>query len=392
MISVDEALGLIHGHAAPLDPQTLPLADAVGLVLAADVHAPLDIPAYPQSGMDGYAFAHADRHRPLTLVGEQPAGGTLARHLEPGQAVRIFTGAAVPPGADTVLMQERASIRDGHLHVDEPGLPHGANVRPVGSEIANGALALPAGERLSPAAIGFLAGMGYDRVPAYPRPRVTILITGDELQSPGSPLGYGQVYESNSYLLRSALQRLQAGRVSIGRVPDDREALRQALATALPASDIVLMTGGVSVGDHDHTREAFEACGVRPVFHRVRQKPGKPLLFGVHGRQPVFGLPGNPASVLTCFYQYVCPALAALTHQPPALRRIRAELVAPYRKPAGLTHFLKAEYRDGQVRLLDGQASYMLHAFARANALAIIPEEFTHLEAGCRIDADILPE
>jgi molybdopterin molybdotransferase len=361
-------------------------------VSAEDVAAPIDIPAYPQSGMDGYAFAHADIPGPLTIVGEQPAGGRIEFRLQPGEAVRIFTGAAVPADADTVLMQEKAILSDGRLSVGDPSLARGANVRPKGSEIQQGSLAIAQGDRLTPAAVGFLAGIGIDRVRVHPRPRVAILVTGDELQEPGQPLAYGQVYESNARQLRSALAMMHIRELHLYACPDDREVLTSTLAEAVDRTDVVLMTGGVSVGDHDHTLEAFEACGVRPLFHRVRQKPGKPLLFGMQGRKPVFGLPGNPASVLTCFYEYVCPALATMMRLPSPVRRVEAELAEAYRKSAGLTHFLKAEVKDGRVWLLGGQESYRLRSFARANALAVMPEESTSLEPGSRIWADLLPE
>lgn len=392
MISTDEARSLVIGHTKALPSAWMPLAEAVGLVLAEDILATQDIPAYPQSGMDGYAFAHADIGSELTIVGEQPAGGRNEFRLEAGQAIRIFTGAAVPPGADTVLMQEKAVVADGRLMVGDPGHTRGVNVRPKGSEIAQGNMAMRATERLTPAAVGFLAGIGIDRVQAHPRPKVAILVTGDELQQPGSALAYGQVYEANSFQLRSALSMLHVRDVTLHTAPDDPAVLTLTLQKALRESDMVLMTGGVSVGDHDHTRQAFDGCGVQTVFHRVRQKPGKPLLFGMQGSRPVFGLPGNPASVLTCFYEYVCHALAALMHLPTPVRRVEAELRDAYRKPAGLTHFLKAVYAEGKVSLLDGQESYRLRSFARANALAVMPEEATRLDPGARIDVDILPE
>jgi molybdopterin molybdotransferase len=392
MIPVDEARALVTSHCLALEPVGMSLADAVGRVVAEDLTAPCDIPAFPQSGMDGYAFAHADIPGPLTIVGEQPAGGRNNFQLQPGEAIRIFTGAAVPPGADTVLMQEKALVADGRLRADDANLAKGTNVRPLGSEITQGSLALAQGERLTPAAVGFLAGIGIDRVRVYPPPRVAFLVTGDELQEPGKPLAYGQVYESNARQLRSAIALMHIREVEVYACPDDPAVLTSRLSEAVDRNDIVLVTGGVSVGDHDHTLQAFQESGVRPLFHRVRQKPGKPLLFGMRGPRPVFGLPGNPASVLTCFYQYVCPALASMMRLPSPVRRVQAELVNAYRKPAGLTHFLKAEVADGRVRLLDGQESYRLRSFARANALAVVPEASTSLEPGTRIWADLLPE
>lgn len=391
MVSVDEAKALVASQVNLLNASKQPLATAAGLVLAEDVCAPCDIPAFPQSSMDGYAFRFADRDTTLTLIGEQPAGGSRPFHLQAGQAVRIFTGAAVPIGADTVLMQEKAIVEDGQLKVSDPSLSRGNNVRPQGSEVIAGAVALQRGDRLTPASIGFLAGIGISQVKAYPRPRVAILVTGDELQTPGMPLAYGQVYESNSLMLQGALRHWQIEKISIVQCPDDPQRLTDTLAEAIQSSDIILMIGGVSVGEHDYTTQAFSCCGVQMVFHKVRQKPGKPLLFGMHDRKPVFGLPGNPASVLTCFYEYVGIAIARMMQLPPILTTATALLEHAYRKPVGLTHFLKASCQGNQVRLLQGQESYRLQSFAHANALALLPAAATDFEPGCAIEVHFLP-
>ncbi|MCU0374481.1 MAG: molybdopterin molybdotransferase MoeA [Chitinophagaceae bacterium] len=390
MITVQEARDLIIESCSRLAAVCLPLAEAGGLRLATAVVAPADIPAYPQSGMDGYAFAYTPGQKTYQLSGEVAAGSTTGQPLQPGEAVRIFTGAAVPPGANTVLMQEKASVHDGVLTVLDDMLQPGANVRPKGSEIRCGIEALPTGTMLTPAAIGFLAGIGIAQVNVLPLPRVAVLVTGNELCSPGSTLGYGQVYEANSFALGAALAGLGLKPAFTGMAGDDPKALQVLLNKALELSDIVLMTGGVSVGDYDFTADAFDQCGVKKIFHKIKQKPGKPLLFGTKGNQLIFGLPGNPASVLTCYYMYVLPAIRRLSGHVGQLPVTLAPLTAPYAKPAGLTHFLKAFYENGKVTLLTGQESYKLNSFAQANCLAEIEADDTQLAAGAMVSVYLL--
>lgn len=386
MITVQEARDLIFQSCSRLAEVCLPLTEAGGLTLATAVVAPVDIPAYPQSGMDGYAFFYENGHINYTLMGEVAAGSSQSRQLQPGEAVRIFTGAPVPPGANTVLMQEKAALNNGMLTILDDKLQPGANVRPKGSEIMAGHEALPAGTKLTPAAIGFLAGIGIAQVNVFPLPRVAVLVTGNELCSPGSPLGYGQVYEANSFALKAALADFGIKPAFTGMAGDDPEALQLLLNKALQQSDIVLMTGGVSVGDYDFTTAAFDQCGVKKIFHKIKQKPGKPMLFGTKGNQLVFGLPGNPASVLTCYYQYVLPALRLLSGNSGQIPATTAALNHPFAKPAGLTHFLKGFYHSGKVTLLTGQESYKLNSFAIANCLAEVGAEVSQLHAGEAVD------
>ena len=390
-ITASRAKELIAAYTPPLAPKLLKLSEAAGLALAQDVWAPCNIPAYPQSSMDGYALHTSGIGQPLQIVGVMPAGSMEAFALQPHQAVRIFTGAAVPKGANAVLVQEKARVELGLLYVDHPELKAGDNIRPVGSEIEEGQLALKAGHRLTPAAMGFLAGAGIEEVLVHPPLAATIIVTGNELQPPGQPLGYGKVYESNSYTLKAALQPLPLYPVSLHYAPDDLARLSQLLKLALAESQLILLTGGVSVGDYDFTLQALEACGVMPVFHKIKQRPGKPILFGVKDDTLVFGLPGNPASVLTCFYMYVLPAICARLQIPSPLLQLYLPAANAIKKALGLTHFLKARVQDGKVHLLTGQESYKLHSFALANALAVIPETTTEVAEGDTVAVYILP-
>jgi len=394
MTNVIEAKKLIDENVSSLEPVTLPLQQAAGLILADDVHATMDIPAFPQSSMDGYAFSFEGwkKNNRLKIKGEVAAGSNETFTLLPENAVRIFTGAAVPAGADTVIMQEKTKVENGELKIEDDNLQIGASIRPKGSEIKADALAIEKENVLSPAAIGFLAGIGITEVKVYPNPSITIIITGNELQQPGRQLEYGQVYESNSFSLKAALNQLQIEKVEILHATDKPEIVTGTLQKALRQSDVILVTGGISVGEYDFVLQAANECGVEKLFHKVKQRPGKPLYFGKKENKVVFGLPGNPSSVLTCFYQYVTLAMERLCKRKISLQIIRVPLLRPFQKNTGLTHFLKGFY-DGKTAVpLDAQESYRLSSFARANCLLEIDEDITSLKEGQLVSIYLLPQ
>jgi molybdopterin molybdotransferase len=393
MISVTEAKNIIRANANALTPVTVSLEEAAGRVLANDVYARTDIPAFNQSAMDGYAISYEgwQLHKTLNINGEIPAGKPELFLLQKDQAIRIFTGAPTPSGADTVVMQEKVQVNDNLLYIQDDQLQPGLNVRLKGSEIKAGELVLSKGQRLTPSAIGFLATTGVAEVTVYPGPAISIIVTGNELQEPGEPLMHGQVYECNSYQLRAALQLLQIDEVPVFKAKDDPHAVKHALTSAVDDSDVVLLTGGVSVGSYDFVPEAAAACGVTTLFHKLKQRPGKPLFVGKKGNKLVFGLPGNPSSVLTCFYEYVIPALEQLMQLKNVLTTIQAPLAKPYTKTAQLTFFLKGHY-DGQTAApLDSQESYRLRSFAMANCLLCLPEEKMEYRQGDMVEVHLLP-
>ena len=393
MISVTEAKKIISENISSLEPISLPLQVSAGLILAEDIYATIDIPAFPQSSMDGYAFSFGGwkKNKKLKIAGEVAAGSNENFTLAEANAVRIFTGAAVPPGADTVVMQEKIKTANGELIIEDEALQPGNSVRPKGSEIKAGGLAVEKENVLSPAAIGFLAGIGVTDVKAYPNPSISIIITGNELQQPGQPLQHGQVYESNSFALKAGLKQLSFANIQILYAADKPETVTETLQEALEQSDVVLLTGGISVGDYDFVLQAATDCGVEKLFHKIKQRPGKPLYFGKKENKLVFGLPGNPSSVLTCFYQYVVPALEKLSKRKIGLQTIRVPLAKAFQKNTGLTHFLKGFY-DGKTALpLDAQESFRLSSFAKANCLIQIDEEITSLKEGELVDVYLLP-
>ncbi|WP_443938478.1 molybdopterin molybdotransferase MoeA [Pedobacter sp. MW01-1-1] len=392
MISVEEAKKLISENTEPLKAETLPLEKLLGHVLAQDIIAPIDIPAYKQSAMDGYAFAFEPLVKELTLVGEMAAGTDKNISLAPGESSRIFTGAPLPTGADTVIMQEHVQVVDNKIILNNPKLEKTSNVRPIGSEVSAGALAMQKGDLISPAALGFLAGIGITNALVYPFPKIGIILTGNELQAPGEELSFGKVYESNSYALKGALQKEGITQITCYWAMDSLQEITDTLQNALSKNDVILLTGGVSVGDYDFVLKAAENCSIHKVFHKVKQKPGKPLFFGTKNKQLIFGLPGNPSSVLSCFYNYVLPALKSISHQSNSTKILKATLQKNLKKAAGLTHFLKGFYQNGMVIPLDAQESYKLSSFAVANCLLILPQEQENAQQGDTIDILLLPE
>ena len=394
MISVQEAKRIINENVSPLATVVFSLQQATGLVLAEDVYASTDIPAFPQSSMDGYAFSFHDwqKNKKLKIAGEVAAGSNETFLLSPGNAVRIFTGAPVPAGADTVIMQEKIKTQNGELIIEDETLQAGNSVRPKGSEIKAGALALEKGNILSPAAIGFLAGIGISAIKVYPNPSISIIITGNELQQPGQTLQHGQVYESNSFALKAILQQLHIYDVKVFYAADKPGIVSDTLNKALEQSDVVLLTGGISVGDYDFVLQAATNCHVEKLFHKIKQRPGKPLYFGKKENKLVFGLPGNPSSVLTCFYQYVIPALEKLSNRKIGLQTLKVPLSKALQKNTGLTHFLKGFYDGKTATPLDAQESFRLSSFAKANCLIQIDEEMTSLKEGELVNVYLLPQ
>lgn len=394
MLSVAEAKRLIIENTSLSRPVKTPLKDAAGFVLAEDVFSPLDIPPFCQASMDGYAisFNGWQSNKRLKIQGVAQAGFKDDELLGSEGAMRIFTGAVVPSGADTIVMQEKIKIENDELIIEDEYLARGMNVRLKGSEIKAGDLALAKDSLLTPASIGFLIGIGITEIYVYPKPAISIIVTGNELQEPGHPLQQGQVYESNSYALKAVLKQFHyEQRVKVFTAKDALTIVAEVLQKAIEQSDVIFLTGGVSVGDYDFVPRAAEQIGVNTIFHKIRQKPGKPFFFGKKENKYVFGLPGNPASVLTCFYEYALPSLGKMTNHKFDLQKMIVPLSMPFTKPAGLTYFLKGHYDGKTVTALDAQESYRLSSFAKANCLLQINEEVTQCAQGSEVEIHLLP-
>lgn len=381
MISVSEAIQHIEKYCQPNTVIEENIANTLGLVLAETITSPIHMPPFKQSSMDGYAFIHTEKSE-YKIVGEVQAGDAKNIDIKTGEAVRIFTGARVPDNADTVVMQEHTKVENNILTIQKTPNKT-ANVRPLGEQIQKGDIALEKGTVLNEATIGFLAGLGIAKLKVYRKPKVSILITGNELKTVGEKLEEGQVYDSNSITLKLALQKLGIYDVRVQSIEDTFKATKETIRKELEFSDVILISGGISVGDYDFVKSALEENKVSEVFYKVNQKPGKPLWFGYQQEKLVFALPGNPASSLSCYYAYVLPVLRAkLGFTNYHLPRAKAKVENDIKNIHGKTLYLKGIVKDEVATQLTGQASSMLKSFAIANALLIVPEDKKQINKG----------
>lgn len=393
MVTVSVAREKVLTAVQALTPEMISVSEALGRVLSRNIIAPISLPPFDNSAMDGYALRWTD---PLPerwhIAGQVPAGKPFLQTIDEGECVRIFTGGALPPDVDTVIQQEWTSQDGDDMYITQPGLTLGANVRREGGQIRKDEPAIEAGTRLSAAGIGFLTALGITHVEVYTIPRVGIIVTGDELVPPGQVLGPGQIFESNSLTLNAALEEMGIKTTQINVVGDDMHSFAHTFFEMASTTDCILISGGISVGDHDVVRRFMEERHVSEVFYKVRQRPGKPLFFGTYDASPVFALPGNPASVLSCFYQYVLPCLRKMMGAPHVtLMTVQRQLRMDITKKPGLTFFLKGHCDDREVTPLDGQLSHILRSFAQSNCLIELAEATDHVPAGTMVTVHLLP-
>ncbi|MEE9252521.1 MAG: gephyrin-like molybdotransferase Glp [Thermodesulfobacteriota bacterium] len=395
MITVKKAKELLTRNVDVLESRVEGLVDALGCALAEDVFSPVDLPPFTCSAMDGYAVRSSDvrstKGAKLKIRGEIRAGDSKNITVEKGEAVRVLTGAPVPSGADCVVMQEYTQLEDCFVLV-KTGVGKGENIRTKGEEIRRGRKVLDAGTVLNPAVIGFLSIMGFDKVRAIRKPSVSVIVTGTEITKPGTALKPGKVYDSNSFSLCSALKGMGINKIAVKRVGDEFSLIQEVFEKAVSGSDVVVFSGGISVGKYDFVRELFDKVGVETVFYKVKQKPGKPLYFGRYKGKPVFGLPGNPVSSLVCFYEYVYPVVRKMLGLYPVfLDEKTLTLGKEVTDKAGRVNFLRARaYRDTVMPLVP-QQSHMLSAFAEANCLLVVPENRKFLRKGEKVKVHSLP-
>jgi molybdopterin molybdotransferase len=388
LLSISDAIELVLSRVSPLEPEDVALAGCAGRVAAASAVAAVDLPPFPASAMDGFALRSADTPGTLPVVAKVAAGLPAPRALVAGEAMAISTGGVVPDGADSVVPIELVVEHDSAIVVSD-NVAQGDNVRPRGGDLRSGDTVVERGVRLGPAHVGALAAAGVTSVACARRPRVAVLVTGTELRSPGESLAPGQIYDANGFILAAQLASSGAEVVRLPPVADDEGATRSAIARGLEA-DVLITTGGVSVGVHDLVRAAEAALGVEELFWRVAMQPGKPVAFGVRGPTLVFGLPGNPVSSLVGFELFVRPALLALqglAEPRPPFRPGR--LGSPARRLAARDALLRARTRiDGDAVLLDplsGQQSHMIAHAATADALVLVPQGEGELAAGTAV-------
>ena len=403
-ISVADARAAIAAALRPLssaDAQTVPLAQALGRVLAADLVSPIDVPAHDNSAMDGYAFAGAamsdEADTVLHAVGTAYAGAPWRGTVAAGECLRIMTGAVMPAGLDTVVPQELCSVdADGRVRIASRTLRTGENRRRRGEDLALGKPALRAGRVLRPADLGLAASLGFETLTVLRRLRVALFSTGDELRSPGQALDEGCIYDSNRASLMAAVQRLGMEVVDLGLVRDDPTALQATLEFAVANADVVLTSGGVSVGEADHTRALLARMG-EVAFWKVAMRPGRPFAFGPlrrpEGQDPtwLFALPGNPVAALVTFYVFAREGLLQLAGATPqTLPVLQARCVTSIRKRPGRTEFQRAIVEPGeagwQVRLTGSQGAGVLRSMSEANALLVLRHEQGSVAAGELVD------
>jgi len=390
--SADQALQIVLENVAPLGIERVPVTSALGRVLAEDIYSPRDIPGFDNSAMDGYAVRAADvaaasEARPVRLeVLETVAAGMMPSYsVAAGQAVRTMTGAPIAPGADAIVQVERTRAEGNFVEV-MAAAQAGAFVRPRGEDLRHGELVMSAGKTLSPSDLGTLASLNRAMVDAWRRPRVAIVATGDELVDIDQVPTGAQIVNSSAYALAGAIREAGAEPVMLKVARDTPEEVRARLAEAL-AFDVVLSTGGVSVGQFDHVKGVLDELGLRQLFHGVAQKPGRPLKFGTIGGRPIFGLPGNPVSTMVCFYLYVRPALIKMGGSTRiGLPRLAVKCANDIPISANLTEFVRVrlERRDGEIfaATTGNQSSGVLSSLSRADALLIGPAGVSLLRSG----------
>ncbi len=400
-IEVEAARRLVLERARPLGDELVPLDAALGRVLAEDVIAVEAVPAFDNSAMDGYAIraadaASADVEAPalLWVAGESRAGHAAPVELGAGEAIAISTGALAPAGADAVVPVELTAARNGSVEV-RGKVARGANIRRAGEDVAAGERVLAAGAALGPAELGVLAAAGRPEVRCALRPRLSVLLTGDELIGPGEPLRPGAVRDSNAYTVPALAARAGAEVVAVERAGDDAAVTERALSASL-AADALVVCGGVSVGAHDHVRPALARLGVEQVFWRLALRPGKPTWFGRRpGGALVFGLPGNPVSAMVTFLLLVRPALLAMQGRDPSPRRLAVRFGADYAKKPGRAEAVRCRLEDGAGGLFafptKEQGSHVLTSMLGADCLAWLATESGGVRAGERVKAELLP-
>lgn len=390
MISIEEAINQVIKHTSPLSTQMVDIMDAIGSVVADDIYSPISIPPFDQSAMDGYAVCHGSDA--FQLIDEIKAGDNkTSTEIKTGEAVRIFTGAMIPKGATGVAKQEIVTVNsDQSIHLNE-SVSHGENIRKKGEEITANEIAVPKGTMISSSAIGFLASLGIEKVNVYRKPKIAILVTGNELVPVGSELQPGEIYESNSYTLRAVLKKLDLD-CTVQRVQDNFQSTLNELDRIISTHDLVLTTGGISVGDYDFVGDALNQLGVEQLFYKVNQKPGKPVFFGKKKSTMIFALPGNPAAVLTCFYVYALPSIAKMMCKPNLqLNRKTKRLKKAFTKRGTRGFLLKGKITNHEVEILKKQSSAMLSSFIEANCLVYLEDSEKEYKEGDLVETIPLP-
>lgn len=393
MVSVEEAKSILLSNVFRSEKTSLvKIQDSLNHFLAEDIKSKYDLPPFDQSNVDGYALK-LSQNLSYKISGEVKAGDNAKTKLKAGSASRIFTGAMVPPGADCVIMQEMVSVNGKQITFPENKLKSGDHIRKKGSQIKKGDAALPAETYITPAVLGFLAALGIDKVKVYSKPVIHLIITGNEIIKPGSKLSAGKVFDSNSFALEAMLSQTGVKAEKIFFVKDEKAKLKSILKNSLSKADVILISGGISVGKYDLVNETLTEFKCKQLFYKVAQRPGKPLYFGKHKDTYIFALPGNPSSVMTCYYEYVFPALKKIMgYKRMFLFKKKLKSPRELTKNFRLGHFLKAKAANGYAEPLDGQASYIIRSFVDANCFIYLPAEKNYVRKGEEVEVHLFPD
>lgn len=375
MISVADAKHILADNLWKLPSESLPLSDATGRVISTEVTSPIDVPSFNNSAMDGYAFCFDEQITKFTVTETIQAGDGAAHSINSGEAARIFTGAPMPDGANTVIQQELVSLNNHEISFEAENVQPGANVRLRGAQCKQGDTIIKAGTIITPGVVALLSSVGINTIQVYRQPKVKVIVTGNEVVNPGTALHSGEIYNANQPAMLAYLHLLGIKNAGAVHVKDNPDELRQLVSAALNSSDVLILSGGISVGEFDFVYKALSDEGVQPLFYKIRQKPGKPMFAGKKSETLVFALPGNPAAVVICFNQYVKPCLQYMCgFENTFSTSAWLPLAHDWEKKGALAHILKVEVKNGEVNILQGQDSFNVLPFTDVNAFGLLHE------------------
>ncbi|WP_419833629.1 molybdopterin molybdotransferase MoeA [Endozoicomonas atrinae] len=400
LMRLEAALATLIGGVKPVSgTETVSLEDSLGRVLAEHIVSPINVPSHDNSAMDGYALILKDlqNHDTLPLAGQSLAGHPFSEEIPAGHCIRIMTGASIPKGADVVIMQEQTETTDQGIHFLQKPEKIGNNIRKAGEDIPEGSRVFTPGRKVSPQDIGLLASLGIANVTVYQKVKVAVFSTGDELKLPGEPLGQGDIYDSNRFVIKAMLKKLDVEIIDLGKIPDDKEALRKAFLKADQEADAVISSGGVSVGDADYTKDILDELG-ETGFWKLAIKPGKPFAFGQLPNSVFFGLPGNPVSATVTFQQLAAPALRHMMNQQPVEKvELTLSTQTQLKKRPGRRDFQRgrlvySESGELQVMSTGHQGSGVLSTMSHSDCYIVLAEEDGDKQAGDLVKVQLFDE
>lgn len=376
MISVGEAKMILRENIRSLPDEKLLVTESIGRTLSKDIIAPIDVPSFNNSAMDGYAFQYDEGKNHYEITTHIPAGDATKYVLQKGKAARIFTGAPIPAGADTVIQQELTTVQEGRLTISNHADFHkGVNIRLRGAQCKSGEVIIKSHTIITPGVIALLHSAGITEISVFQKPGVKVIVTGNELIEPGKSLPDGMIYNSNEASITAYLRLLGITDIKSVHIKDRPAELKHQISSSLKDSNVLILSGGISVGEYDFVYQTLLEEGVKPLFYKVKQKPGKPLFAGKKGEQLIFALPGNPAAAVTCFNQYIKPSLLSLSgHLDSFSCSTLLPIAHDWEKKTPLSNILKAQVKNGVVTILSGQDSFNLLPFADANAFVLLHE------------------